>query len=91
MRYQLNISSGLLVVAGGNGPDINSNQLLYHVSVSLDGSSNSLLIVNDDSHIVGSVEFLRSTVCRDSNGMKNICPDMFGIEINRCSFVRVTM
>ena len=49
VSYTMNESSGV-VVAGGNGPGIGKRQLHSPIALHFDGSSNSLLIVNNGVH-----------------------------------------
>ena len=49
MRYLSNATSGT-VVAGGNGPGLNSSQLYTPTSVNFEASSNSLIIDNYPRH-----------------------------------------
>lgn len=51
MRYVSNVTSGTLV-AGGNGPGMNSTQLYHPTSVYFDLPTNGLLIVNNFDHNV---------------------------------------
>ena len=51
MRYLFNASSGT-VVAGGNGPGSNTNQLNNPFCFAFDSSSNSFLIANYDAHTI---------------------------------------